>query len=995
VNTQRIFAEQWTGFETFGLRSWPRSAAIGALIALTIFSLAGCGGAGSVPPPPQNPSPSVANGSLSPSSAVAGSAAFTLTVNGSNFISSSVVQWNGSPRTTTFVSGTSLQAAITAADIVSAGAAMVTVMNPAPGGGTSGALTFTIKVPPPVITFLTPSSAVMGGTAFTLTVTGTRFVSASSVQWNGSPRTTTFVSSTELQATITGADIAAIGTAKVTVVNPVVNGGPSTASTFFVGSSGGANFATITLNLAVKDIVYDPVNTVFYLSVASTDPNHPNTVSVLDPSTDTITSSVPAGSNPNALAISDDSQFLYAGIDGAGAVQRFVLPSLAKDITYSLGGTPNIALGLEVAPGAPHTAALAVGNPNVSPSAGGVTIFDDANPRPTKAQNGLFSSIQWGADATTMFSANDESTGFDFYTLAVNSSGVALNQDFSNRFSSFSNKIHFDPVTKLVYGDDGQVVDSNGNPAGVFDSAAVFSPSSAVMTPDSNLGTAFFVGQTSSVGGAATFTIQSFDLAHFTPVTSISVTGVTGNPLRLVRWGQNGLAFNTSSGQVFLVGGNFISPAPPFVVTPPPTPATPPTPAANAPTIASLTPSSAVAGASGFTMNVTGTNFSTSSTVQWNGSPRATVFVSSTQLTATITSVDISAAGTASISVLNPSSSGGVSAASTFFIGTTGGASSTGTFAVTVLNQASKDIVFDLAQQVIYLSVPGTVAGGNTVAVLDTSSLKIVGNQFAGSDPDLLAISDDNQFLYVAIDGSSSVQRFTLPSLGTDIKYSLGAHSFFGPYTALDLQVAPGAPRTSAISLGNVGFSPRAQGGIIIFDDAIARPTKAPGFGGGAGSGLFDSLQWGINDTQLFAANTDDSGFDFYSLSVTSTGVTLSQDFPGAGDGSRIHFNAATNLVYCDNGRVINPSNGTSPGSFSAGTRMVPDATLNEAFFVTVSGTTATIQSFNLTTRAAIAAVSIPNITGNPQRLIRWGQNGLAFNTDAGEVVLVGGNFVH
>ncbi|MGB2662882.1 MAG: hypothetical protein WAK48_02690 [Candidatus Acidiferrum sp.] len=74
---------------------------------------------------------------------------------------------------------------------------------------------------------------------------------------------------------------------------------------------------------------------------------------------------------------------------------------------------------------------------------------------------------------------------------------------------------------------------------------------------------------------------------------------------------------------------------------------------------------------------------------------------------------------------------------------------------------------------------------------------------------------------------------------------------------------------------------------------------------------------------------------------------------------------------------------------------MAPDSTLNEAFFVFVSGTTATVQSFNLTTRALIGSIMIANVSGNPQRLIRWGQNGLAFNTDGGQLCLIGGNFVH
>ena len=130
--------------------------------------------------------------SLSPNSATAGGPAFTLTVNGSNFVSGSVVRWNGANRTTTFVSATQLTAAITAADIAAAGSASVTVQNP--GGTVSNALTFTITVSlTPTLTSLSPGSAAAGGAAFTLTVNGSNFVSGSVVRWNGANRTTTFV----------------------------------------------------------------------------------------------------------------------------------------------------------------------------------------------------------------------------------------------------------------------------------------------------------------------------------------------------------------------------------------------------------------------------------------------------------------------------------------------------------------------------------------------------------------------------------------------------------------------------------------------------------------------------------------------------------------------------------------------------------------------------------------------------------------------------------
>jgi hypothetical protein len=84
----------------------------------------------------------------------------------------------------------------------------------------------------PTLNSLSPSSAPAGGPAFTLTVTGSNFVSGATVRWNGSSRTTTFVSSTQLTAAIAAADIAAVATAQVTVANP--GGSVSSALPFTV-----------------------------------------------------------------------------------------------------------------------------------------------------------------------------------------------------------------------------------------------------------------------------------------------------------------------------------------------------------------------------------------------------------------------------------------------------------------------------------------------------------------------------------------------------------------------------------------------------------------------------------------------------------------------------------------------------------------------------------------------------------------------------------------
>jgi hypothetical protein len=82
--------------------------------------------------------------SIDPNSAVAGSPGISLTANGSSFINNSVVRWNGSALTTTFVTSHTLTAMVPAADLTTVGIASVTVFNPAPGGGVSKIQAFTI-----------------------------------------------------------------------------------------------------------------------------------------------------------------------------------------------------------------------------------------------------------------------------------------------------------------------------------------------------------------------------------------------------------------------------------------------------------------------------------------------------------------------------------------------------------------------------------------------------------------------------------------------------------------------------------------------------------------------------------------------------------------------------------------------------------------------------------------------------------------------------------
>lgn len=1091
------------------------------MFLVSLGLLTGCGGNSSTPndtgnTPPANPQPSVA--SLSPSSQNAGGAAFTLTLAGENFISSSTVQWNGSPRPTTYVSSSQLQALITASDIATAGTVSVSVTNPSPGGGNSGATEFTINSTSnlaPTLSSLSPTIVNAGTSGFILTVRGANFVSGSTIEWNGTALLTTYLSDAQLEAVIPDADLATSGFADITVANPAPGGGTS-ASLFFTVA-----YTPMVVNQLTNDLVWDSAHQLIYLSVPSLAVSNGNTVLAMDP-TGNIQSSQFAGSEPDVLAISDDDQYLYAALDGASSVQRFTLPGLVPDINYSIGAVPQdgptFAVGMDIAPGLSHTTAVARGTFNSSPYAlGGLAIYDDGTQRPkvANAAGSLYDSLQWGSD-TTIYANNSEVTSFDFYVLNASANGVTQSKDYQNEFSEFGVAIHYDSGTKLVYTDDGYVINpSNGQQVGSF-------PAAGLMIPDSSLNRAFFLGQTDFQSGTSNVTIAAFDLTTFAPVAEAIVPNVEGNPLHLIRWGANGLAFNDGAGFVYILTNPFTAPGGKQISVPQrnlkPVQRikcarktvrlngnVKSVPARNSkserhlsegdasnpvPIITTLNPSGVLAGINGFTLSVNGSNFVSFSTVDWNGSPLPTVFVSGTELQAQISTSDVFNVGSASITVATPSPGGGTSNSLPLTIvtesqnpipsilslfpnsavagsggltldvngfgftpssvvkwngspipssfndsgqlqvqvtaadlatpgypqitvitqGPGGGVSNVFGFQVlyepTIVNQVTNDMVWDPLNQVIYISVPGSAsAHADQICILNPATAKIGTCQSAGSEPDVLAISDDSQFLYVGEDGTGSVQRFVLPGLTPDISYSLG--NLDGtPYFALDLQVAPSAPHTTAVSEGILNLDPSAQGGITIFDDATPRPKSAPGWGFPNGK-TYDSIQWGTDATELYAADTENetTGFDFYTLAVSSSGVALNQDYasvfwnPGA-----IHYDRGNGLIYSDDGfHVVNPLTGLPVGivEVGGGWPMAPDSTLNTVFvlgqYVTQENSNYTVHMFDMTHFTLNSRIPFSTVQDGLQRLgrfIRWGTNGLALNDTGGNIYLFSGSFV-
>ena len=138
---------------------------------------------------------------------------------------------------TTLVSSTQLNADILSSDIANGGTGIVYVFNPLPGGGASTSIEFTVFNPFPTISSINPTSVVVAATAFTLSLNGSNFVTSSIVNLNGSARSTTYVSPTELTAAILATDVTSPGAAAIAVTNPpngVAGGGTSAPVTLTI-----------------------------------------------------------------------------------------------------------------------------------------------------------------------------------------------------------------------------------------------------------------------------------------------------------------------------------------------------------------------------------------------------------------------------------------------------------------------------------------------------------------------------------------------------------------------------------------------------------------------------------------------------------------------------------------------------------------------------------------------------------------------------------------
>ncbi len=512
--------------------------------------------------------------SLAPNTSYNNVASLALTANGTGFVSSSVIVWNGTAMPTTFVSSTQLTTTIPGTFLTVVGTDNVFVLNP--DSTVSNTLPFTITASPtttPTLTSISPTKSAVGDPGFTLTLNGTNFATGCVAYFGATALPTTVVSSTQLTAQVPASSLTTVAEIPVTAKNTQSN--PSNPIPYLVG-----------MNIffgEVNDLVWDSARNIMYISQPSTSSKNPNTVVAIDPVSLAIqwTYSPGSGSEPDHLALSDDNKYLYVGLDGNGTVERLILGNQqgVPDISIPLGSDVNLgpyyAMDVEVDPAQTTTIAVARGVlPSISivQAAGGVAIYDNATQRPsvisptTQTGNVLLDTIQWSNDGTAIYAANNENYEGNFYQLAVSANGVSLVSDHPNFFPVPNLRVHLDSTTHLLYGDDGLVV----NPATAVQSGNFVS--SGVMATDATLNRAYFVGQSAADIQTVAYEVESFNLTNFGAVAQLLLYQVNGLPQHIVRWGPNGLAFVTKrvtncvvspctiqDGRMYVIYGPFVT----------------------------------------------------------------------------------------------------------------------------------------------------------------------------------------------------------------------------------------------------------------------------------------------------------------------------------------------------------------------------------------------------------------------------------------------------
>lgn len=304
---------------------------------------------------------------------------------------------------------------------------------------------------------------------------------------------------------------------------------------------------------------------------------------------------------------------------------------------------------------------------------------------------------------------------------------------------------------------------------------------------------------------------------------------------------------------------------------------------------------------------------------------------------------------------------------------------------VNTLNLTANDLVYDSVTNKIYASIPSANgANGNSIGVINPNTYLLENTIFIGSEPTVLAISDNGQYIYAGFTGTSTIRRFDVSTQTAGLQFSLGSDPFFGAFYAQDIEVMPGNPTTIAVSRRRPNVSP-THGGVAIYDNNVMRPTTTPDH---TGSNKFEFT--GTNS--LIGYNTESTEYGLRRLSVNAGGVTNVSVSSGVLSGFNLDFIYKNNSIYATNGTIVDIS--AAPfvsGQFTnVNGPVVYDNYYNRVCFASYDSSGNIIfKRFNPNTYLLFDSLPITQAFGTVKSLITCGNGCYAFNTTDNNVIII------
>lgn len=304
---------------------------------------------------------------------------------------------------------------------------------------------------------------------------------------------------------------------------------------------------------------------------------------------------------------------------------------------------------------------------------------------------------------------------------------------------------------------------------------------------------------------------------------------------------------------------------------------------------------------------------------------------------------------------------------------------------VNTLNLTANDLVYDTVTNKIYASIPSANgANGNSIGVINPNTYLLENTIFIGSEPTVLAISDNGQYIYAGFTGTSTIRRFDVSTQTAGLQFSLGSDPFFGAFYAQDIEVMPGNPTTIAVSRRRPNVSP-THGGVAIYDNNVMRPTTTPDH---TGSNKFEFT--GTNS--LIGYNTESTEYGLRRLSVNAGGVTNVSVSSGVLSGFNLDFIYKNNSIYATNGTIVD----ISAAPFVSGQftnvygPVVYDNYYNRVCFASYDSSGNIIfKRFNPNTYLLFDSLPITQAFGTVKSLITCGNGCYAFNTTDNKVIII------